>query len=116
MQHELTLKQKRENYLLHQMSSELDISDGAIPSCKYCIASTPRSGSTLVSRMLLSSRLAGDPKEYFGPLLIQAWLKLNKRNISFANYLKELESKRTSENGYFGIKVHGRHLEELSKK
>ena len=116
MQRTLTLKEKRENYLLQQMSSELDISDAATPLHRYCISSTPRSGSTLISRMLLSSQLAGDPKEYFSPLLIQAWLKLNQKSISISSYMEVLKSKRTSQNGYFGIKVHGRHLDMLSKK
>jgi hypothetical protein len=30
--------------------------------------------------------------------------------------MSELEARRTSRNGFFGIKIHGRHLEELSKK
>jgi LPS sulfotransferase NodH len=107
---------KRAEYLLSQMAPESDIALNGMPSQRYCIASTPRSGSTLISRMLLSSQLAGDPKEYLSPLLIQAWHKINQRNISFSNYIKELENRRTSKNGFFGIKIHGRHLEELSKK
>jgi len=98
------------------MSSSLDISDGARPQHRYCIASTPRSGSTLISRMLLSSKLAGDPKEYLNPSLIQAWHQMNQRSISIPDYLKELEARRTSRNGFFGMKIHGSHLVELSKK
>ena len=116
MRKKLTLQQKKESYRLNQISSKLDISVRAIPLYRYCIASTPRSGSTLISRMLLSSNLAGDPKQYLNPLLMQAWQKINKKNLSFSDYIKELEAKRTTNNGFFGIKIHGRHLEELSKK
>ena len=110
------IAQKKTNYILQSMSPELDISVGAIPLQKYCIASSPRSGSTLISRMLLSSNLAGDPKEYLGAGLLQAWSKINGSKVSIKDYIKEMETRRTSKNGVFGIKIHGRQLLGLSKK
>lgn len=41
---------------------------------------------------------------------------MNQRSISIPDYLKELEARRTSRNGFFGMKIHGSHLVELSKK
>jgi LPS sulfotransferase NodH len=108
--------QKRLRYHELQASSDFDISIGVKPTQKYCIASTPRSGSTLISKMLGVTGLAGDPREYLNPLLMQAWCRINEKPLFLNSYLEELHSRKTSKNGMFGIKIHWRHLEKLSEK
>lgn len=110
--------QKRLAYFDHEMSTACDISQDLKPSQKYCIASTPRSGSTLISKMLLSTGLAGAPKEYLSTLLIQAWLRQreNKKNLNLDYYIRDLHARRTSPNGVFGMKIHWRQIEEMAKK
>lgn len=110
------LLEKRLRYHELEMSSDSDISSNIIPSQKYCIASTPRSGSTLLSRMLFATGMAGNPKEYLNPLLMQAWSRVNNKPLLLHDYLDDIKSKRTSINGIFGMKVHWRHLEKLREK
>lgn len=107
---------KRLSYNEDKMSSLIDFPKVSQPQQRYCIASTPRSGSTLISRMLLTTHLAGNPEEYLNPLLMHAWYRINNKPIKFTEYIKIIESKRTTENGIFGIKIHWRHLEKLVKK
>lgn len=105
---------KRKLYHEKQMSADNDISAGAIPDLRYCIASTPRSGSTLLARMLAATGAAGAPKEYLNPLLLRAWGRLNPGvQISLDAYLTEIEGRRTSDNGVFGMKLHWRHVKKL---
>lgn len=108
--------QRRLRYHEMQVSKEADISVDASPTSSYCIASTPRSGSTLISKMLLETESAGNPKEYLNPLLLRAWCRLNKKQLYLFDYLKDLQTRRTSPNGTFGMKVHWRHLEKLAEK
>lgn len=110
------LIEKRRRYHELQISSDGDISAGITPTQKYCIASTPRSGSTLISRMLFATGLAGNPKEYLNPLLMEAWYRINKKPLFLTSYLDEMKSRRTSKNGMFGMKIHWRHLEKLSER
>lgn len=96
------------------MSDASDISRDRRQQSKYCIARTPRGGSTLLSRMLERAALAGSPEEYLNPLLISAWMCLHKATaVSLPEYMADIESRKTSENGMFGSKVHWRHLEQL---
>ncbi|WP_082048407.1 Stf0 family sulfotransferase [Candidatus Methylopumilus turicensis] len=106
---------KRLKYHEDQMSPSIDFASVSQPKQRYCIASSPRSGSTLISKMLLTTHLAGDPKEYLNPLLMHAWHRISHQPILLNEYIKQIESRRTTENGAFGIKIHWRHLENLSK-
>ena len=108
------IAEKRNRYHESQMSIARDISRNMQPRGRYCIASTPRSGSTLLSRMLEETGIAGSPREYLNPLLMSAWARINSaRSIALPGYLAEMESRRTSPNGMFGIKIHWRHIETL---
>jgi LPS sulfotransferase NodH len=107
---------KRLRYHEEQMSSSIDFPWISQPQKRYCIASTPRSGSTLLSLMLLNTHLAGNPKEYLNPLLMAAWYRINNKPIQLNEYIKQIESRRTTENGVFGIKIHWRHLEKLAQR
>jgi LPS sulfotransferase NodH len=82
---------------------------------RYAILSTPRSGSTLLARMLYQTAQAGDPHEYLNPSAIRAWQELSGRNDTPVGvYMKDIEQRRTSANGCFGMKVHYFHLSRLS--
>ncbi|WP_262692495.1 Stf0 family sulfotransferase [Kordiimonas aestuarii] len=100
------------------------------PKTKYVIASTPRSGSNLLTRYLWLSKQAGAPEEYFASRYVQdfdsrwnmltktnvnfeSWVKGEKKpNIAHGKYLEKLQKVRTSPNGVFGIKIHVCHLDE----
>ena len=74
---------------------------------RYAILSSPRSGSTLLSRMLYETGLAGDPQEYFNPPIIAlAQEQSGKEVLQLNEYLKLMEARRTSPNGIFGMKFH----------
>lgn len=61
----------------------------------YCIASTMRSGSSLLARMLWETGVLGSPWEFFNPYAMD---KLLSRDELLQTY--------TSPNGVFGAKVH----------
>lgn len=107
-----------EAYYERMMSAEKDATNGITPpTLRYCIASTPRSGSTLLSRTLEATQLAGVPMEYFNNSFMGAWQRLNSgRTIHLESYLAELESRRTTSNGVFGIKAHWSQLHSLANQ
>lgn len=83
---------------------------------RYSILSSPRSGSTLLARALYKTGLAGDPHEYLNPSAIAAYqANCNSTQVNITDYLKDIEARRTSANGYFGIKTHYFHLARLGK-
>ena len=108
---DLGLRDRKKVYLDRLMSVENDISAGAEVVSRYCICISPRSGSTLLCDILKSTGLAGAPDEYLNPLHIAAWMRQRVCNGSFVleNYLADIEHRRTTSNGFFGMKVHWRH-------
>ncbi len=98
----------REAYYERMMSTEHDARGGVrTPTLRYCIASTPRSGSTLLSRTLEATGAAGVPMEYLNPSFIGGWVRLHGRKpIKIAQYLADLESRRTTSKGVFSLKLH----------
>lgn len=106
----------RNAYYERMMSSEKDAPAGASkPTLRYCIASTPRSGSTLLSRTLEATGAAGVPMEYLNPSFIGGWMRLHGRQpVSLAQYLSDLESRRTTSNGVFGLKLHWTQIRNLA--
>jgi LPS sulfotransferase NodH len=105
---------RRKLYHESEMSADNDISSGASPNFRYCIANIPRSGSTLLARMLARTGVAGAPREYLNPLFLNAWARMNPgERLALGTYITGIESRRTSENGVFGIKIHWRHVKNL---
>lgn len=94
------------------MAADRDYPAATPPRVRYAILSVPRSGSTLLARALGASRRHGDPHEYLNPNAIDAWRTGRAAGEAFdlATYLSEIERRRTSPEGYFGIKVHFRHF------
>jgi LPS sulfotransferase NodH len=83
----------------------------------YVIASTPRSGSSLLAAGLVATGVAGRPEEYFTPDHIEAYkedLKL-ATNCSWAEYLAKVMAFAATENGVRGFKIHGRHVVVLAQ-
>jgi LPS sulfotransferase NodH len=83
----------------------------------YVIASTPRSGSSLLAAGLVASGVAGRPEEYFTPDHIGSYkedLKLPK-NCSWAEYLAKVMVFAATENGVRGVKIHWRHVVSLAR-
>ena len=97
----------------------------------YVIASSPRSGSTLLGRMLGETGLVGEAKEWLAPMQIRDWeLRLSaeawgrwrhwpllgpaqglagrgiwdRRRV--ASYLGRIREHRTGPSGVFGMKLH----------
>lgn len=96
------------------MSSRRDVSSDGQPKKRYAILSVPRSGSTLLARGMEATGQLGVPLEYFNQNARDAWHYLNAGyDENLAEYLSEIEKRRTTDNGWFGLKVHYRHFENL---
>jgi len=97
---------------------------------RYIVASTPRTGSTLLCRALWDTGRVGAPKEYCNPMQLRDWavragsqthrllqgplVGLAGRGWSRARldeHLKRVEALRTGPTGWFGMKVHRHHWE-----
>lgn len=90
-----------------EMSPERDFPEAVPVSRRYCILSSPRSGSTLLGRMLSTTRLAGDPQEFFNPPLLACEREsTGNEKLGWNEFLRRMESRRTSPNGVFGMKMH----------
>jgi LPS sulfotransferase NodH len=86
------------------------------PFCRYLLCSTARSGSNMVSDMLRQTRMAGEPMEYLNQAYMAGELRARgtaatQQSMAWADYLDALEQRRTSPNGWFGLKAHFEHIE-----
>jgi trehalose 2-sulfotransferase len=83
----------------------------------YVIASTPRSGSSLLAAGLVATGVAGRPEEYFTPDHIGAYKEdLNlPMDCSWAEYLAKVMAFAATENGVRGVKIHWRHVVLLAR-
>jgi trehalose 2-sulfotransferase len=83
----------------------------------YVIASTPRSGSSLLAAGLVATGVAGRPEEYFTPDYLGAYkqdLKLPP-HCSWPEYLTKVMTFAATENGVRGVKIHWRHVVSLAR-
>ncbi len=91
---------------------EFDCPEYDGPGRSYVIASTPRSGSTLLARALWDTGRAGAPKEYFNPHhledFVERWGPLEPQE-----YLARLLRHRTGPGGVFGVKIHFHQLNDF---
>jgi trehalose 2-sulfotransferase len=83
----------------------------------YVIASTPRSGSSLLATGLDATGVAGRPEEYLAPDQIGPYKEDWKlpRNCSWADYRAKVMAFAATENGVVGIKTHWGHLVLLAQ-
>jgi len=111
-----------------------------LPECTgartYVIASSPRTGSTLLARMLWDSGRAGAPKEYLNPMQLRDWEvrlgsplsrwrhgllwgptvglagrgRWTERRVE--DHLRRVRRRRSG-GGWFGLKIHWHHFERF---
>lgn len=91
-------------------SFDLPLFEG-LPKNFYVICSTPRTGSTLLGKLMCSSGYLGAPTEFFHRKHLTDFAKRfclidSNGNINIQAYLGELFKRRTSSNGVFGVKCH----------
>lgn len=97
-----------------EMSSDRDFMSSPKVVMRYCILSIGRTGSSLLSRMLYETKLAGDPIEYFhGKILTLGRLRFQNPHMSAIEFLEEMQKYRTSPNGIFGMKIHFNQLSAI---
>ena len=100
--HDLTSKKN-----LMELSSSRDFSASTPINMKYIILGSPRSGSTLVSRILFETNMAGDPLEFFNRYLLELECRIKgHKELTFDRFLSEMKLRRTSPNGVFGMQLH----------
>lgn len=111
-----------------------DLPPPEAPPRTYVVASTPRSGSTLLCRLLWATRRVGAPKEYLNPMQLRDWeVRLGARRrdrhlagalrgplvgacmgrwgwdeARVAAHLSRVRERRSS-GGWFGLKLHHHH-------
>jgi LPS sulfotransferase NodH len=71
----------------------------------YLICAAPRTGSTLLSSMLLDTRVAGQPFEFIHDLSRNEFFARIGRPLGLLDYVKFLKQRRCSLNGVFGFKA-----------
>ena len=87
----------------------------SIPAARtYCIAFTPRSGSTWLGDTLKRSQNFGDPREYFNADAANYIISHSKAS-SLPEYFEYLKTVRQS-NGLFGFEVTHQHIAKLMKE
>lgn len=92
---------------LKEMSPARDFPSGTRVRMRYAILSSPRSGSTLLGRVLHETGMAGDPQEYFNPPLLRIERERSANPaLNINEFIRRMEARRTSPNGVFGMKMH----------
>lgn len=101
-----------EKFQQDQFSVERNFDYGGDAVKTLVIASSARSGSHLLGRVLHSTNRFGDPLEYMQASHIEQW-KRRYGTQTAAEALRALQADRTSPNGVFAIKLHYSHLVAL---
>lgn len=92
---------------LLELSTNRDFPGSRPVRMKYAILSSPRSGSTLLSRMLHATGMAGDPLEYLSIYLLELERKrTGNQSLTLTEFLNAMTPRRTSQNGVFGMQIH----------
>lgn len=102
----------------------------------WVLASTPRTGSTLLCRMLWDTGRVGAPKEYLNPMQVRDWeVRLGTAAARWRHralrgpllalagcsgwsdarlraHLDRVRARRTGPTGWFGLKVHHHHFRD----
>ena len=76
------------------------------------LASTPRCGSHMLGHSLYQTGAFGFPLEYLNESNLKEWKRRLGRQM-LADVVRELQRRRTSPNGVFGIKLHYSHLNQF---
>ena len=94
------------------LTDSYDLPSAVPVTRRYLIASTPRSGSTLLAEGLMAAGM-GIPAEYFDVRNTVQVIATRWGITDFATYLKKLHHLR-SRSGVFGVKVHWHQLTHLT--
>ena len=113
---------------------EFDLPPGSAPARTWVMASTPRTGSTLLCRALWDTGQVGAPKEYLNPMQVRDWeVRLGSRasrwrhallkgsllglvgrgpwpDARLRDHLSRVRARRTGPHGHFGLKIHHHHV------
>jgi LPS sulfotransferase NodH len=86
-------------------------------TCRYIIAGTQRSGSSLLCEGLGATGIAGRPGEFFAPDFREPWFRRwgLPHDCSFGDYLAAARLHATGRNGVLGIKIQYMHVRELAR-
>jgi LPS sulfotransferase NodH len=89
-----------------------------VPPVRFVLASTPRSGSNMLTRALWHSGVAGFAEDYLADEYVldyfERWgFSAGDEESQLERYVRKLMTVRTSPNGVFGVKVHAPHLRHL---
>jgi len=96
---------KRRN-IRNQLDPSRDFAEPGTPATRYVICCTHRSGSNLLSEALYRTGLAGDPMEYLNRGFLQEYARdAGTWNFTFADLMADMQARRTSPNGVFGLNV-----------
>lgn len=95
-----------------QFSERHDFPETEKPSKVLIIASTGRSGSHMLGHALHQTGCFGFPLEYVNSANLAEWKRRFKQD-DFHSVLNEIQRRRTSPNGVFGIKVHYPHIKQF---
>lgn len=90
-----------------ELDARRDFTARSAVKSRYCLLTSQRTGSTLIGRMLYSTGIAGDPLEYFNHILLEKErLRTGNPSLNANEFLANMEKRRTSPNGVFGLKTH----------
>jgi LPS sulfotransferase NodH len=83
----------------------------------YIIATSPRTGSTLLTEALAATRLAGLPDEYFDIHAKNEQNWINRFRIpKGAGYIDRVQAATRTPNGVFGLKLHWHQMPALANR
>ncbi|MFM7593060.1 MAG: Stf0 family sulfotransferase [Isosphaeraceae bacterium] len=81
---------------------------------KYLIFSTPRVGSTLLTKQIQQTNQLGSPEEWFNPDFITAFLGLqNTPTMDFNLFAEQVIRGSATPNNVFGVNVHVHQYHQL---
>lgn len=95
-----------------QFSESHDFPRVEAPSKVLIIASTGRCGSHMLGHALHKTNRFGFPLEYTNPVNLAEW-KRRLRIDDLQELMAEIQRRRTSPNGVFGIKIHYPHIKQF---
>lgn len=95
-----------------QFSERHDFPKVEAPTKLLIIASTGRCGSHMLGHALYKTKRFGFPLEYANPTNLAKWKRLLDIQDTQA-VIEEIQRRRTSPNGVFGIKIHYPHIKQF---
>jgi len=96
----------KERAFRDHLSARRDFTGATPVGLRYAICCGHRTGSNLLGEALFNTGRAGDPIEYLNQRLLGLYAESRRGGaINYMDYLRQMEQRRTSPNGVFGINV-----------